>query len=135
MLDQYLVVAAMTWKDKDLDRKWQEKKPSVDKNKEILNAKILGIFELLKRAKQNAIRANKHFVIGILCNSQTAMNKLAQIDNSEGQVLKIQVYQNTDQFTHQENRVLVYWIPYHDDLKENKNADKAAKKTPIKNEI
>lgn len=47
-LDQGGAGAAVVWKEGELVRKWQEKKVSLGKNKEILDAEIWGISEALK---------------------------------------------------------------------------------------
>lgn len=57
----------------------------LDKNKEILNTKIWGIFKVVKVAKQKYIRIYQLLVISIFCDSQTAINKLKVINNKISQ--------------------------------------------------
>ena len=126
-LDQGGAGAAVVWKEGELGREWQEKKVSLGKNKEILDAKIWGISETLKVAGQKAIRTQQHLAVSIFCDSQTIINKLAKMDSSAGQALKIQIYQKADQLTQQGHSISVYWVPGHSGLEGNERADKAAK--------
>ncbi len=89
----------------------------------------------LKVADQKATRAQQHLVISIFCDSQTAINKLAKMNNSAGQALKIQIYQKVGQLTQQGHRVSVYWIPGHSGLEGNERADKAAKEAAMGDRI
>ena len=43
-------------------------------------------------AGQKATRAQQHLVVSIFYDSQTVINKLAKMDSSAGQALKIQIY-------------------------------------------
>ena len=133
-LDQGGAGAAVVWKG-EFGRKWQEKTVSLGKNNEILDAEIWGISEALKLARQKAIRAQQQLVVCIFCDAQTAINKLAKMDSSTGQALKIQIYQKADQLIQRGHSISVLWVLGHNGLKRNKRADKATKKAATEQQI
>ncbi len=55
-----------------------------------------GISEVIKVAEQKARKIQQSLVISIFCDSQIAINNLREDHSSEGQALKMQVYQKTE---------------------------------------
>lgn len=53
----------MVWKKNCLIRKWQKLKINLGQNKKIFDAKIWGIFEAFKVAKQKIRQVQEHLVI------------------------------------------------------------------------
>lgn len=118
--------AAVVWKENAIDRRWQERKVSLGRNKKIIDAEMWGISEALKVAEQKAV-TSQSFAIDIFCNSQTAINKLKSMDDRECQALKTQIYHKTELLIQQGHKVSIFWVPSHSGLEGNEKADEAAK--------
>lgn len=73
-LDQSHVVAAVCWKNKPAGQ-WKEKREFLGKNKEVLNAKICAVSEVLDIVKKRINMVNKQ--VTIFCDSQKALKAIA----------------------------------------------------------
>ncbi len=90
-----------------------------------------GISEAFKIAEQKTREIRQPWVIGIFCDSQTAINHLKECDSAEGQALKMQIYQKAKKLLQQGYEISVRWVPGHSGIEGNERADKAAKEAVI----
>lgn len=87
--------AAVVWKN-SISHRWDVRKVSPGKNKEILDAELWGISEALKIAlKENTSR--KAGIITVFSDLQAAIKQLQESKSNAGQVLKIQFLKRAKQ--------------------------------------
>lgn len=117
--------AAVIWKNSTSHR-WNVRKVSLGKNKEMLDAELWGISEALKIApKENTSR--KAGTITVFSDSQAAIKQLQESKSNAGQALKIQIFKRAKQLHTHGGELVVRWIPGHSGIEGNEQADKAAK--------
>ena len=88
-LDQGETGAAVIWK---LDNEWLTQKVTLGKNKEIFDAEMWGISEVVKIVEQMCLKTQQPLIISIFCDSEHAINRLKVFDCSASQALKTQIY-------------------------------------------
>ncbi len=86
-----------------------------------------GISKAITVAEQKTREIQHSLVISIFCDSQTAINNLREDHSSGGQVLKMQIYQKTEQLVQQGHNISIRWVPGHNKIEGNERADRAAK--------
>lgn len=106
-LDTASTGAAVVWKSNCKSQEWQTVKVSLGHNKEIFDAEMWGISKAVKVAEQRTKEVQNILVIGIFCDSQTAINNLREDHNSGGQALKMQIYQKTEWLVQQGHDISV----------------------------
>ena len=117
--------AAVAWKSFP-SYGWNTCKISLGKNKEILDAELWGISEALKIAlKENIVRRACRIIV--YSDSQTALNQLQGSKSNTCQALRVQIFKRTKQLHTQGKELTVRWIPSHQGIEGNEQADKAAK--------
>lgn len=120
------VGAAICWRGKTLDL-WQEKSVFLGKNKEVLDAELLAISDVLDIAAKETLNI-KNVLVTIFCDSQEALRVIKHPPLHErNRFLEGFINEKTKRFESNGYHVTTQWIPRYSGLVGNDKANQAAK--------
>lgn len=129
-LENGKVGSAVVWKEGE---QWKEERSYLGKKKEVFDAEVYAIMRAMRKATEidNNERVDK---ITIFSNSTTAIRRVQDTEPGPGQAMAITCVNLNTRLAGMGVQVEYRWVPSHEGVEGNEEADEAAKKAAVNEE-